>query len=595
MRELLDSFLKLIDGKRKLRFWFLLGYMLLYSGIEVVAVAVLSGYVILLINIDGLAGLSQFQVFIDLLHLDLSNRKQLIIYAGFVVLLVVIIKNVTKLLLIYSVSMFSSNIGVDVGKYLIQGFLNMPYEWHMSQKTSDLVLVIQWRTQVGMMVYSILNMVADSILALIMLAAIFMLNVTLSMLVIGMVGMVGFFIFLVVKKRIDYNSTVLKDSNLVIHRSSSRAIYGFKEMKIYNMEQEAIDEFMLPARRYAKANALKDYYIPLPSLLIESFGIIFLVLYVTATLVFFNQSGAQITGELAMFVLIIWRTLPAVSRIVNNFTKFRKVLPVAKTVNEYVEKIFAYKKTYSFKPTTKTKPVLKKRLSLKGLDFQYEGTEKRTLDGLNFSIEKGMSLGVVGFSGSGKSTLADLLVGLLKPANGSLDIDGQKRSLEDHCIEIGNLAYVSQTPFFFDGTLAENIAFSIDNAAIDFSFLEKCCKMAALGDLLQSLPDGLKTMIGERGIRLSGGQLQRVAIARALYRRPDIILFDESTSSLDLKSEKEIQETINSLAGEITLIIIAHRLETVEKCDHIIWMDKGKILDSGPVSQILPRYRKTLR
>lgn len=595
MFKLLNSFLELLEIKRKSKFWVLMLFMVLYACIEMATVAILSSYVTLLIDFDAFIASSYFNKAVLYFDFITIEKLDLVFYLSGLALFIIIIKNITKLALVYSVSTYSSNISFDVGKYLTLGFINSPYEWYMKQKISDLALVIQWRSQVGLMVSSILNIMSDIILTVIMLLTVLYFSSNIAILVVSLIGVFGFFIFRVIKKHIDINSTILKDSLLEIHREISRAMYGFKEVKIYEMENEAVEGYSKPASNYAKANVMKDLYIPFPALMLETVGVAVLVSFVIFAMTYQSQSGAYITSSLAVVVLIMWRTLPAVGRIVNNFAKFRKVLPVVQTIEEFVQQIKSNAASSSVVLNKKNKVRVDNDFKIKDLTFNYSGGKENALSKINLSFHKGMSIGVVGPSGSGKSTLADILVGLLKATDGSLVIGNEQFSLKKLLIKLDKLSYVSQSPFFFDGTIAENISFSTDREAINFNSLEKSCSMAALDEVIENLPEGYETLIGERGIRLSGGQLQRIAIARALYRNPDIILFDESTSSLDLKSEKAIQKTINQLAGNITLIIIAHRLETVEKCDHILWINNGFIVDQGSADIILPRYRKSLQ
>ncbi len=208
----------------------------------------------------------------------------------------------------------------------------------------------------------------------------------------------------------------------------------------------------------------------------------------------------------------------------------------------------------------------------------------------NFDIQKGKTVGIIGTSGAGKSTLVDLLIGLLKPVTGSILIDGRPltRDLLPQWLDI--TGYVPQSPYIYDGTLAENIAFGMEKSEIDRDRVFKCCTMASMDDFIHDLPDSIDSFIGERGVKLLGGQQQRVAIARALYKQPEVMIFDEATSSLDTKSEKAIQKTIYSFKGKQTLIIIAHRLSTVEDCDKLIWLEKGRVKMTGRPEEILKAY-----
>jgi ABC-type multidrug transport system fused ATPase/permease subunit len=186
----------------------------------------------------------------------------------------------------------------------------------------------------------------------------------------------------------------------------------------------------------------------------------------------------------------------------------------------------------------------------------------------------------------------DLLIGLLEPAKGTIQVDDKvlTRGLLPKWLKI--TGYVPQSPYIYDGTLAENVAFGMDNINIDRYRVRKCCSMASMDDFINDLPDNIDSLIGERGVKLSGGQQQRVAIARALYNRPELMIFDEATSSLDTKSEKAIQKTIYSFKGKQTLIIIAHRLTTVEDCDKVIWLEKGRIKMIGKSEKVLRVYNQ---
>ena len=202
-------------------------------------------------------------------------------------------------------------------------------------------------------------------------------------------------------------------------------------------------------------------------------------------------------------------------------------------------------------------------------------------------------IGLVGFSGSGKSTLVNVLSGLLPHDKGNIFIDDTVLTRANTPGWLENIGYVSQSPFILDATLAENVALSRWGEEIDRARVLKCCEMAAL-DFIDDLEGGIDTVLGDRGVRLSGGEAQRVAIARSLYSDPGLIIFDEATSALDMKNEQAIHHTVLSLHNQVTMIIIAHRLTTVENCDYLIWLDKGRIKMQGSVAEVLPSYKIAL-
>jgi len=237
-------------------------------------------------------------------------------------------------------------------------------------------------------------------------------------------------------------------------------------------------------------------------------------------------------------------------------------------------------------------PVFENSIKFENVSFSYSGAEIQALSDLDFVIEKGKTIGIIGTSGAGKSTLVELITGLFTPSKGSILIDG--KILDKNLIPdwLGLIGYVSQFPYIYDSTLAENVAFGSQGDEIDRDRVIECCNMASMQDFMDKLPNGIDSFIGERGVKLSGGQQQRVAIARALYDGPEIMIFDEATSSLDTSSEKAIQNTIYSFKGKQTLIIIAHRLSTVVDCDYLIWLENGIVKMIGEPDEVLADYQR---
>jgi len=240
------------------------------------------------------------------------------------------------------------------------------------------------------------------------------------------------------------------------------------------------------------------------------------------------------------------------------------------------------------------RPSFGQELRAEHLAFHYDGSDTAVLENVDFCVPKGETVGIVGESGAGKSTLMDLLMGLLTPTSGALCLDSHPLDEAGRRGLAEIIGYVPQFPYIYDATLAENIAFGVPSADIDMLRVEAACRQAAVHEFLAQLPEGYDTVLGERGIRLSGGQQQRVCIARALYRKPEVLIFDEATSSLDTKSEKQIQQTIMRLKGSVTMILVAHRLSTVEGCDRLVWIENGRVRQVGTPAEVLPGYRAVL-
>jgi ABC-type multidrug transport system fused ATPase/permease subunit len=363
-------------------------------------------------------------------------------------------------------------------------------------------------------------------------------------------------------------------------------INGFKDVKIYRKEGFFTGAFRDKVYTMARLAGRQRLYSNAPLLILETAGFFMLFVTVVAMLYLMKASTTSVFATLALLAVTAWRILPALNRIMGGVTHSRTTIPFILKILEYLEN--TPQEDRRIRAGSLGTAVFQGSFSLVGVDFLYGGQFK-ALDNCTCTFLKGKSIGIIGHSGAGKSTLVDIIIGLLKPQAGSILLDGREMTDEDWHRWRSIIGYVPQTPYIYDGTIAENVAFGVPPAEVDRDLLRDVCRMASM-DFIDEMPSGMDTVIGERGIRLSGGQRQRLSIARSLYYKPEVLIFDEATSSLDHKSEKIIQNTIYSLKGKQTLIIIAHRLSTVEDCDYLIWLEKGKLVEIGPPEAIIEKY-----
>lgn len=299
---------------------------------------------------------------------------------------------------------------------------------------------------------------------------------------------------------------------------------------------------------------------------------------------FWNIPGETIVPLLGAYAYIMFRVLPAAKAAMTHLSRLESARFHMQLVLRHVNLPAEY-------PQRSGQPVLLRmaeELSLENVSFTYPGQEAPAVENFSACVRRGESIGLVGPSGAGKSTLMLLVLGLLRPTQGRISVDG---------CDIGDnlpgwrqgIGYVSQRVYLLDGTIAQNIALGCSE--IDFPWLMQCVRMACLDGVIESLPAGLNATIGENGVRLSGGQRQRIAIARALYRRPQFLLFDEATSALDNETERLITDSIRQLHGKITVIAIAHRLSTVRHCDRLFFLKNGSLLDAASYAELYQRNR----
>ena len=361
----------------------------------------------------------------------------------------------------------------------------------------------------------------------------------------------------------------------------SQTVQGIKEVKIAGKEQYFTEEYIKCGRGYVNAVQKYTLYNSIPRLLIETVCIASLVGYMMI-LVSQGESVKEVTAVLSAFVVAAVRMMPCANRINNQLTSMAFYQPFFMGVSDNLQDEISGENTdMSFAEVAKEKLPVKKSIELRDITYHYPNAEPLIFDHANMEIPVGAAVGIVGASGAGKTTVVDILLGLLDIQTGGVYADGVSIK-ENYRSWLKNVGYIPQMIFMLDDTIRKNVAFGIVGEEIDEERLWEVLKEAQLDEFVKSLPEGADTSIGERGIRISGGQRQRIGIARALYYDPEVLILDEATSALDNDTEAAIMDSINSLHGRKTLIIIAHRLQTIEKCDMIYRVENGKaVLERG--------------
>ena len=365
----------------------------------------------------------------------------------------------------------------------------------------------------------------------------------------------------------------------------SQTVQGVKEVKINCREQYFVEEYCKCGKGYVNAVQRYSLYNNMLKLFIETACIAVMVGYMIALTV----SGASTENMLEMISTLgaaAFVLLPAVNRINNQILAITYCKPPFMGVSDNLqEEIQDNKVDMSFAADVEEKLPLEHAVELKNIVYAYPNTDKLIFDHADLTIPIGSSVGIVGTSGAGKSTIVDILLGLLEVKSGTIYADGRDVKAEYRRF-LKNVGYIPQMIFMLDDTIRKNVAFGVPEEKIDEARLWEVLREARLDEFVKTLPEGLDTGIGERGIRLSGGQRQRIGIARALYHDPEVLILDEATSALDNDTEAAIMESINRLHGRKTLVIIAHRLQTIEKCDLVYRVEDGKaVIERGQLNR----------
>lgn len=521
-----------------------------------------------------------------------ADQRQLLLWLLAGLCAAVAVKSVTLGLLTWRQASFGQAVGRFLGTRLFARLLFAPYLWHVRQNVSMLQARLSMCPYAASFMLAEQQLLSQLVVVVVLLGIILLLAPAVALLVCVCTGLCALATYRLTRRKVHQLNGVCVECQLDMGKATHPALYGIREITIYHQQDAFLGEYDSALKRLAGAQSLLPVIHSLPAWVLELVGMIMLL----AAAVYMTVQGmaiGRLTGVLTLLAAVAWRLLPGMNRIVTFLLQLQQNL-------SYTQEVLALFDALPPRGDTARKAVpcpLDDALVLDAVSFRYPDTapdRPDALQNLNLRIGRGSMVGLVGVSGAGKSTAVGLVTGLLEPTSGTLLVDGRPLTGAVRTGWQAALGYVPQSPFLLNASIAENVAFSQWHSGIDRERVLECCRMAAM-DFLETLPHGIDTVIGERGVRLSGGQVQRVAIARALYAAPQMILFDEATSALDGAAEQAIQNTINSLSGQVTMLVVAHRLSTVARCDCIYWLEDGRIVMSGTPEQVLPAYEDFLR
>ncbi|MCR9137409.1 MAG: ABC transporter ATP-binding protein/permease [Alphaproteobacteria bacterium] len=459
-----------------------------------------------------------------------------------------------------------------------------PYDWLVRQNTSTLthyvftdvqhwgVSIQRISTMVGQC--SLLFLVAGVVLSTAALTGLF------AMIVVGALS--GFVVFLT-RSHIRLLSENHRAASAKSFAIASEFLSGIKDVKLSSRQSAFVDSYCKSFKGATQAMGVLKLFQAAPPMLMIALGQTGIIL-IAMMLWGLGKSSGEIATTMALVLLVTARVIPAITRLSGEFGAIWSIIPAIEGINSLVNRL-SDPIEWNVKDPNRTSHRGWKCVEIADLSYSYDHEKSGAIRNLSLTIERGKSYGIAGPTGAGKTTLVDLLLGLLLPVRGEITIDGCH--LQD--AEIGawqrDIAYVPQNPLIIDDTLRANIAFGVRPEDVDEARIEECVNMANLEDVAAAVT--LDGNLGERGNRISGGQRQRVAIARALYDRPNLIIFDEATSALDNLSAQAVDRALEKLKGSVTMITVAHRLPTIEKCDQIFVLENGALISQGNYEQLL--------
>jgi len=520
-----------------------------------------------------------------------SDPQDFLFFLGILVFAALVSSIMFKALTQYTLQRFTQMRNCSLSCKLFKGYLNRPYIWFLNRHSSDLVLnmLSEVNQIINGVLIPILQLFAHSMVVLFLIILLMLVDPILVMMVTLVLGGTYTVIYLVIRK---YLSRIGKDrvlANRQRFRVVQEALGGIKEIKIFHREQSFFNRFTGPAARFSRHQASNNIASIMPRFLLEIVafgGILLIALYLLKTSGSFNQA----LPILSVYALAGFRLLPALQQIFAQVTSLRFGLPALESV--YKDIIELSESIQSIKKDQYKLFIPKQNIQLKNISFTYPGAQAAALKNLDLTIPARATIGLVGSTGSGKTSAADVILGLLYPQEGQLLVDGKPITPANILAWQRTLGYVPQQIYLSDDTVAANIAFGISEDQIDMNAVIRAAKITYLHDFVSSdLEKGYETLVGERGIRLSGGQIQRIGIARALYHDPAVLIFDEATSALDNQTEQLVMEAIGGMDKRKTIILIAHRLNTVKHCDCVFIIENGKLVGQGTYNELLESNR----
>ena len=516
--------------------------------------------------------------------LGFPSEQQFVIGTMFALVAVYIVKSSFLIWITWVQRGYSASVTTRIGRQLFRSYLYQPYVFHLQRNSAMLIRNSQ---NSGLVMSGIVDPMLVISSDILVTAGLFVLLIGLEP--IGTLATSSIFGLTSLAFRKFANSRIEtwgKAQNLnkgMLLQHLQQGFGGVKDVKILGTEEHFVTQY--GENLYKNSEVIRRFSVAqiLPRFGLEILTIIGLAVLVS-TMVLLDSELTEILPVLGLFGAAAFRLLPAVNRLINNFQLINISRP---QVNEVFEDLDL---PGQLNLKNSDRSALTGSISVVDISFSYPDSLKDAVSGVSVKIGRGEAVGLIGPSGSGKSTLVDVLLGLLEPKFGKVLVDGSDihENLRRWQDQIG---YVPQSIFLTDDTLRRNVAFGLPKDQIDDNAVKSAIRSAQLEDFVASLPDGLDTIVGERGVRLSGGQRQRIGIARALYNNPDVLVLDEATSSLDTETEHGVMQAVQALQGEKTVIIVAHRLSTVEYCDRLYRLESARIVDEGTFSEVTSRAK----
>lgn len=555
----------------KIKILILMVVVIMGSFLELMSVSIFSPFIDLIMSPDALQESSAMSFIYSLFSFH-SIENFLVTIAG-AIILIYIIKNIYIIVEKDCIYRFSYRIQRNISTSLLKAYMEEPYTFHLNKNISVLQRSMQEDAdQFTKGIIHILEMIAEVCVCVAIGIYLYIVSKSITIIIVGLLVLCLAFFSFISKK---YSTTWGREGQIYksrIYQWMNQSLGGIKEIKVLNREQSFIKHYDEYFSKYVRVLRLNRLIGIMPKYIIEMVCMTGLLLAIIFKILFGQKDLIEFVPQLAVFAVAAFRLLPSVGKINEHLSAVLYAKPSLELIYNDLKEVEDLEEKESPKDNEWK---FKNKIEIKKISYCYPDGDTDVIKDASLTIEKGKTIAFVGTSGAGKSTLIDILLGLLKPKYGKIYADGMDifKNLKTWQKEIG---YIPQSIYLSDDTIRNNVAFGVDEKEIDEQAVINALKQAQLYEFLEGLPEGLDTFVGDRGVRLSGGQRQRIGIARALYHNPEILVLDEATSALDSDTEAAVMEAIDSLKGQKTILIIAHRLTTLRNADVVFEVIDGK-------------------
>lgn len=594
MLKMIRELLTLLNKRQRKQFYILQVLVVLMAFTELLGIASIAPFMAL---VGDISLVEKEGIYSTLYQLSgFTNPMDFLFYVGVAVLFTLAFSTIISMFTVWRLSLFGAKVGVEIADQLYTHYMQQDWLFHAGGSSAQLT------KQVSTEAIRVTNGIIQPLMHLnakIVLAAFIALSILVYDSITAIFGLLLFMgaylvLYRIVRKRLQVNGKNLSKVATERFRLMNEGFGGIKDVLLLNRHHDFIEQFQKSGKIFAYAQGTNISISQVPRYFMELIAFGAMISLVLLLIKLHKGNLGAVLPILAVYALAAFKLLPALQQIYSSITQIKANAAAFESIKNDL--------TLSLKkPQVLTDEIIEDHLSLKekiilnNITFSYPNKLNPAISNLNMVIPVNSVIGIVGASGSGKSTTIDLLLGLLTPQQGEMYIDNIRITETNVRTWQNTLGFVPQSIYLSEGTIAENIAFGLPTKDINLDQVNNAIKLANLTELVNQLPDGVHTKVGERGVQLSGGQRQRIGIARALYNEAEVLVFDEATSALDGITEKIIMDAIHNFSGKKTIIMIAHRLKTVRKCDIIYMMEQGKVIDQGTYEQLLetnPKFKE---